>query len=191
MTAGGAFAESEVKIPVPGLGSARRALVEAGAASVTEVHLERNVLFDDAAGSLFRGGRALRVRRARGRALMTFKGPASFAGGIKTREEIEVGVGDADALERILDRLGFVPRFRYEKRREEFSFHACVVALDETPIGCFVEVEGPPADIADAVERLGLRIEDAIRDSYASLYLRARDRDSGLPSDMIFPGSQE
>ncbi len=75
---------------------------------------------------------------------LTFKGPARFEQGIKTREERETSVGSAEEAEAILLRLGFVRRFRYEKRREEWRLFGCAVALDETPIGNFVEIEGDP-----------------------------------------------
>ena len=86
----------------------------------------------------------MRLRRAAGRAILTYKGPARFAGGVKMREERETAVSDPDEMEAILAALGFERRFRYEKRREEWTLEGCAVALDETPIGNFVEVEGDP-----------------------------------------------
>jgi adenylate cyclase class 2 len=185
----GSSEESEVKIPVADLSPVRRALTQAGALPVSEVHLERNTLFDRPRGILARAGKALRLRRARGRAILTLKGPARWEGKIKRRQELEVEVADPDAFEAILHRLGYAPRFRYEKRREEFGFAGCVVALDETPIGCFVEVEGPPGEIEPAAAGLGLAIEHAVAGSYPSLYQRARKNDPSLPADMRFPES--
>ena len=179
--------ETEIKIPVSDLAPYRAILVSSGAAPVSEPHLERNTLFDDPEGRLAASNVALRVRQARGRGILTFKGPASFEGPIKRREELEVEVSDPALLETILQRLGYAAKFRYEKRREEFRWRECVVALDETPIGSFIEIEGEAGAIGEAVKWLGLDAGDAARSSYAGLYRRARDKDSRLPPDMLFP----
>jgi adenylate cyclase class 2 len=181
--------ETEIKVPVADLVPIRTKLVAEGARSHSEPHLERNVLFDDAKGHLIAEKKALRVRHARGRGILTFKGPARFDGPIKRREELEVEVGDPDLLQTILERLGYVAKFRYEKRREEFRWKNCLVALDETPIGFFVEIEGETEAIGEALSGLGLRAEDAVRKSYAGLYREAREKDRRLPPDMLFPGS--
>lgn len=181
--------ETEIKIPVSDLASCRAILASAGAVRVSERHLERNKLFDDAEGRLLAAGEALRVRHARGRGILTFKGPASFDGPIKRREELEVEVSDPALLEIILERLGYAVKFRYEKRREEFRWKECLVALDETPIGSFVEIEGEAGAIGEAVKGLGLDAANAARSSYAGLYRRAREKDSRLPPDMVFPDS--
>ncbi len=179
--------EREIKIPVADLAESRRILASAGAVPVSERHLERNALFDDADSRLFAAGKAVRVRHARGRGVLTFKGAASFDGPIKSREELEVEVSDPGLLETILGRLGFAPRFRYEKRREEYRWKDCLIALDETPIGSFIEIEGESGPIGEAAMALGLRVEDAVKSSYAGLYRRARERNSLLPPDMVFP----
>ena len=178
--------EIEIKIPVRDLSEYRKTLVSSGATAISEPHLERNALFDDAEGRLFSEKKALRVRHARGRGILTFKGSASFEGSIKRREELEVEVSDPDLLETILERLGFVAQFRYEKRREEYRWKECVLALDETPIGNFIEIEGESGPIGEALKALGLSAQDAVRSSYAGLYRRARENDPRLPPDMVF-----
>ena len=181
--------ETEIKVPVSDLAPTRSRLTESGAERVSEPHHERNILFDDPAGHLSSSGKTLRLRRARGRGILTFKGPPTFDGGVKRREEREVEVSDAGEAEAIVERLGYVPRFRYEKRREELRFLGCVIALDETPIGSFVEIEGPPEAIGPCASALGLDAAAAVRESYAGLYRKARARDTRLPPDMLFPDS--
>jgi adenylate cyclase class 2 len=176
--------ESEIKIPVPDLAAVRARL--AGAERISERHDESNVLFDDARGSLRSARNVLRLRRARGRAVLTFKGAAAFEGAVKRREELETEVTDPDKFRRVLERLGFVPKLRYDKRREEFRLAGCVVALDETPIGNFVEIEGEPSEIPAAAEKLGLDPGSAVHESYPGLYRRAREKDPSLPPDMVF-----
>lgn len=178
--------ETEIKIPVAELASVRDRLLESGAERISEPHLEENVLFDDGAGVLSSSGCALRVRREPEAAILTFKGPVQASGTLKSREELEVRLEDAETIETILRRLGFAARFRYEKRREEFRLLGCVIALDETPIGNFVEVEGEAGEIHEVVARLALPESRAVLLSYAGLYRRARERDPGLPPDMLF-----
>ncbi len=178
--------EIEVKIPAPDLGAVRDRLREAGATLHAALHDETNDLYDDAARTLSGSGRTVRLRRAAGRAILTYKGAARFHDGIKTREEREVEVSDAVEAEAILAGLGLERRFRYEKRREEWSAGGCLVALDETPIGTFVEVEGDPIGIRKLIVQLALDPSEAIPYSYAELYVRRRKEEPELPPDMVW-----
>lgn len=183
--------EIEIKLPAPDLEAVRGCLRESGARLVAPRHFEANDLYDDSEGSIGKRGCALRLRRTPDGALLTFKGPAQFAGGVKTREERETAVADPDELDRILTGLGYRPRFRYEKDREEWTLERCVVALDETPIGSFVEVEGDPTEIRGVLPRLGLDPADALPYSYAELYSRRRREDPSLPADMLLEKARE
>jgi adenylate cyclase class 2 len=178
--------EIEVKLPATDLSAVRSRLAAAGGTRVAPAHAESNDLYDDAEGALVRSGRTLRLRRANGRALLTFKGPARYENGAKVREEREVEVSDASEAEALLAGLGFSRRFRYEKRREAWDWSGCALALDETPIGDFVEVEGEPTAIRKVVAALGLDFAEAIPYSYAELYRRRRKEDPTLPQDMVF-----
>jgi adenylate cyclase class 2 len=177
--------EIEIKLPVADLGAVREKLRARNARQLTTPHSESNDLYDLADGSLAKGGRVLRLRRTEDGATLTFKGPARFEEGAKTREERETGVSDPNEMDRILAALGFHRRFRYEKRREEWSLDDCVIALDETPIGTFAEVEGDPAAIRRALQHLGLDPAESLPYSYAELYARRRREDPTLPADML------
>ncbi|MGE5275736.1 MAG: class IV adenylate cyclase [Acidobacteriota bacterium] len=187
MTGGARAEEIEVKLPAADLEAVRRRLRERGASIAQARHAESNDLYDDSEGRLSRAGCALRVRRAHGECRITFKGPPRFEQGVKTREERETTVGDAGEIDAILQRLGLLRRFRYEKRREEWRLDDCAVALDETPIGDFVEIEGDPAGIRKAVAALELDFAAAIPYSYARLYALKRQENPALPADMVFP----
>ncbi len=76
-----------------------------------------------------------------GKSRLTFKGPVQ-PGVMKIREELETVVGDGEILLRVLKELGLHVWFRYEKYREEFAHEDVIVAIDETPVGIFVEIEG-------------------------------------------------
>ena len=88
----------------------------------------------------------------------------------------------------ILSGLGFSVFMRYEKDREEWALEDVSVVLDHTPMGSFVEVEGPRERIPVVAELLGLKIASAVRGSYASLWLDHRERhpELDLPFDMVF-----
>ncbi len=178
--------EIEVKIPCEDLGALREKLRGLKSTPRTPLHFESNDLYDDPEGRLRVSGRVLRLRRADGTALLTYKGAASFTGGVKAREERETRISDPEEMEAILAALGLQRRFRYEKRREEWALEGCAIALDETPIGNFVEVEGDPRGIRRAVVALGLDVANAVPYSYARLYAERRKADPSLPADMVF-----
>jgi adenylate cyclase, class 2 len=174
--------ESEVKLRVARPEDARSALFRIGALAVRARHFEDNVLFDDPSASLAGTGRALRVRRTDQGGVLTFKGPRRDRQGIKSRPEIETAVADPDALQAVLQALGFRPVFRYQKYREVFRWHAVEIVVDETPIGSFLEIEGPVAAIHEAARALGYAPDDYVSESYASLFFA-----SGGRGDMTFP----
>ena len=178
--------ETEVKLPSPDLGRVRDRLAGLGARLRSARHDESNDLFDDSDRKLSGSGRTVRLRQAAGRSVLTYKGAARFEDGARVREEREVDVSDPAEAEAILNGLGLRRTFRYEKRREEWDGGECVVALDETPIGDFVEIEGDPAAIRKVVAALGLDASEAIPHSYVELYLRRRKQDPTLPPDMVF-----
>ena len=179
--------EIEIKLPAPDLDTLRRLLRSEGATPVSPVHFESNDLYDRGEGELLARGCALRLRRTDRGASLAFKGPARFENGMKRREERETTISDPESTERILTAIGLERRFRYEKRREEWELDDCAVALDETPIGNFAEIEGEPPAIRRALQRLGLDFSEAIPYGYAELYRRRRADDPTLPADMVFP----
>ena len=177
---------------------------------------EENVIFDTRQSSLAKNGQLLRIRteipEARGeshsagpkqRVLLTFKQPidnladsetvGEAYGPYKVREELELEVADAGILSRIFEGLGMKGRFRYEKYRTTFQLpdskawaKGLLIELDETPIGTFVELEGPAAAIDRAAEELGFSKRDYILQSYLSLYLEECRRSGEEPRHMLF-----
>lgn len=108
----------------------------------------------------------------------------------KVREEIEVEIARPEKLRAILQAVGLLPSFRYEKIRTSYvlpRLPGVKLELDETPIGIFVELEGSPRRIDRAARLLGYGPRDYITRSYLGLHLGACRR-RGLPaSDMVFP----
>jgi len=180
--------EQELKIPVDDLRPVREALRSRGAKQLSPFEREVNVLFDDESGSLEQADRVLRVRRVGGVCVLTFKGPPTFVGPVKSRDELETEAAEADVVEEILMRLGLRPVLRYEKDRERWALGEVEVALDRTPMGEFVEIEGPVERLEQLAGELGLQPERAVRESYVTLWRHHRmgHPDLELPEDMVF-----
>jgi adenylate cyclase class 2 len=153
-----------------------------------QLAFEDNVVFDDAAGTLRQGGRLLRLRTWAGTQVLTFKGPATFVGSVKQRRELETEIGDGETFGVILGELGLRPVRRYQKRRELWQVDRALVALDETPMGCFVELEGNDVDLPALARGLGLDPSQALRGTYIELWNDHRALHPEAPADMVFGG---
>jgi adenylate cyclase class 2 len=179
--------EREMKVPVAGLDPLRAALAELGARRLEPATFEDNLVLDDDAGTLVGAGRLLRLRRWGAVVTLTYKGPATFVDGVKHRQELETTVDDLEATLAILATLGFSPVRRYQKRRELWHADTVHVALDETPIGCFVELEGDEATLRELASRLGLDPARAARGTYLDLWNEWRAHHPDAGPDMVFP----
>ena len=62
------------------------------------------------------------------------------------------------------------------------------MAVDETPVGVFVELEGGEAAIHETARALGRTPADYITDSYRFLFLQHRDANGLAGPDMVFTG---
>jgi adenylate cyclase, class 2 len=177
--------ETEIKLWVRDASSARRRLLRAGFRLLKRRVFEENTVFDTPAFKLRKAASLLRVRRAGKAATLTYKGPP-IPGPHKSREELETTLSTPEALFGILERLGYRPTWRYEKFRTEYRCGAGVATVDETPIGIFVELEGPPDWIDRTARRLGFTPAAYIKASYARLYLQWCEEQHVKPSDMVF-----
>ncbi len=177
---------------------------------------EENVIFDTPQGGLAKHGQLLRIRTetpGRGgnskkrssqpRVVLTFKRPlvrpaasdAAHPADVfhKVREEIEMEVTDAAKLTEIFEGLGMSGWFRYEKYRTTFQLpgskpwaRGLLIELDETPIGAFVELEGPAAAIDRAAAELGYSKRDYVLKNYLTLYMEECRRKGEQPVHMVF-----
>ena len=138
------------------------------------------------------------------RQILTFKRPTaqqtaahasrypSF-GSHKVRDEIEAQVTDSGNLVKIFEGLGMRGWFRYEKYRTTYKLPAAkswardlLIEVDETPIGTFVELEGPPGAIDRAATELGYSKKDYILTNYLALYAEDCRRKGQQPQNMLF-----
>ena len=183
-----AIMEREIKLSFRTPEEARQAVLAAGATPLRGRRLQEDCLLDTPDDRLHARRCVLRVRLECGKTLLTFKGPVQ-ASDMKLREELETIVGDGLLLLRVLEELGFRIWFRYQKYREEFAHEDVTVAIDETPVGTFVEIEGSERGIHDMAAALARNPADYVLDSYRGLFVK-HCRDRGLPqSDMLFEES--
>jgi adenylate cyclase class 2 len=177
--------ETEAKIRVPSIAAIRRRLVAAGARKRSARALETNTLFDSADRSLLSQGKSFRVRRYGAEGLVTLKGAARVAGGLKSRSEVETEVASPEVMTEILNSLGFLSLFRYEKFREVWSLGGALICLDETPAGDFAEIEGTETSIRRVARKLALDSGAFLSASYPALWAA-----SGGTGDMLFPATK-
>ena len=179
--------EREIKLRFDCADEARARILALGATPLHGRRLQEDALLDTEDEALRLQRSTLRVRSEGGKSLLTFKGPV-LPGIIKIREEHETVVADGAALLAILESLGLHIWFRYEKYREEFEADNVVIAVDETPMGVFVELEGGEVAIHDTARALGCSPADYITDSYRFLFLQHRDANGLADHDMVFAG---
>jgi adenylate cyclase class 2 len=177
--------EREIKLRFESLAEARAMVLSAGATPVRGRRLQEDCLLDTKNGLLQGRRSSLRIRIESGRALLTFKGPVQPSV-VKVREEFETVVSDGPVLLQIMEELGFEVWFRYEKYREEFALGDVIVAIDETPVGTFVEIEGSDRGIAATARLLGREPSDYLLDSYRSLFADYCTRHGVPVTDMLF-----
>lgn len=179
--------EREIKLRFASADEARERILSpgVGATPLRGRRLQEDSLLDTADNRLFERCSVLRVRSEGGRSLLTYKGPVQ-PGAMKLREEFETVVADGDTLLTILHELGLCVWFRYEKYREEFAAEDVIIAIDETPVGTFVELEGGEQHIHRTAAALGKTAKDYITDSYRTLFAEYCRTHAIAPTDMLF-----
>lgn len=177
--------EREIKLRFDSADAARRAVLSIGARPLRPRRLQSDAVLDRDSGELRSSGCALRVRIEGDRAFLTFKGTPQPSA-MKLREELETSVGDGTLAIGIFERLGYRVSFRYEKFREEFGLDDAVVAIDDTPIGTFVEIEGSAIAIETAAAALGRVPADYVTLSYRSLFVQYCSERGLERHDMLF-----
>lgn len=181
--------EIEVKLQIDDADAMRGQLGASGAVASTPRSFEDNQLYDDADGTLKSSDRLLRLRTVGSRHLLTFKGKSedSDDSRYKIRTEHETHIEDADNMAQVLEGLGYRPAYRYQKFRQIYEIGGVHAALDETPMGAYLELEGEPADIDAVAQRLGFGVDDYITDTYYALHQQHAGEDD--PGDLVFESS--
>ncbi len=181
----GSKKEVEIKFRVQDLRALARDLRAAKFRLVTPRTYEMNTLYDLPGYKLRKRGALLRLREYGKEWLFTYKAKGA-AGRHKSREETETKVADGEKMERILKALGFEPVFRYEKFRAEWTDGKGHVVIDETPIGNFGEIEGPPRWIDHTAKLLGIERRQYITQSYSELFFTWKRSTRSRATEMTF-----
>jgi adenylate cyclase, class 2 len=178
--------ETEIKIKIEDAEAFCYRLQELGFMLFKARHFEDNRIFDFPDRRLQISRRLIRIRSADGQGVLTYKGPPIPESIFKIREELETKIESDEIALQILERLGMDVCFRYQKYRREFVVDEVMVAVDETPIGNYVEFEGDEAGIMNLARKMGIDSSQFLRASYYSLYLEHCKKKGEDPGFMIF-----
>jgi len=207
-------AEIELKFPIDDLARLQSRLPRLGFQLDTPRTFEQNTLYDTSSRNLRLSTQILRVRRYGDVWTVTHKRqPANSTGEADTRYKVrietETRVDDGPALAAIFEQLEYYPVFRYEKFRTEWSqTMQCIegplfnnaelspevsqlpkpthLVLDETPIGDFAELEGPPAWIDQTLAALEIDRASCLTASYGRMFLEWKERTGSLAENLTF-----
>jgi len=184
--------ETEIKFRLdqfPNLAGFTARLQAAGFNLQTPRSFESNVLYDTPGRQMRARTEILRIRCYAGRCLLTHKRLPDIGPGEDThkhRIETETEVSDGNALAEVFASLGLVAAFRYEKWRTEWQDGEGHCVVDETPIGDYAELEGPPGWIDRAAARLGIDPSQYITLSYGRLFDIWREEHHSRATDLTF-----
>ncbi|HEV2645121.1 MAG TPA: class IV adenylate cyclase [Acidobacteriaceae bacterium] len=196
-------AEIELKFPISNLAQLEARLPSLGFVLETPRTFEQNTLYDTPGRALQEAKQLLRIRRYGDVWTMTHKRRPDGGGAgemkgtaarYKVRIETETHVDDGVALAAIFEQLGYAPVFRYEKFRTEWSQGGADLSdgasrhlvIDETAIGNYAELEGPPEWIDATIARLGVDPASCITDSYGRLFLAWKQRTGSACANLTF-----
>jgi adenylate cyclase, class 2 len=177
--------EIEIKFRIDDVAALNRHLRKSGFRLVTPRTHEINTLYDLPGQVLRKRGELLRLRRYGPEWLLTHKAKGRV-GRHKTRVETETKVADGVKMEAILRALNFVPTFRYEKFRAEWSDGKGHVVVDETPIGILGEIEGPSRWIDRTAQALQIPRHDYVTATYTELFFQWKKQTGSPANEMTF-----
>ena len=182
--------EIEIKFRVANLHTLARQLRGAGFRLATRRTHEMNTLYDLPGQVLRTRKELLRLRKYGSEWTLTHKSGGKRARH-SSRVELETGVADGKKMDAILRALGYSPSFRYEKFRAEWTDGKGQVVVDETPIGNFCEIEGPPRWIDATAKKLGVSAGDYITKNYATLFSDWKQETGSPAKEMTFRAAKK
>ncbi|MCS6874468.1 MAG: class IV adenylate cyclase [Pyrinomonadaceae bacterium] len=122
----------------------------------------------------------LRLREKNdGKAVLTYKQRIQNETGVKEHVEYESEVSNPEAIERILESVGFSLKLVYEKRRKAWKIRGAEVCLDELPFGFFMEIEGSISSIIEVEAILGAENYEVEHETYPNLTARFGKKNNG------------
>ena len=179
--------EVEIKFRITDIKGLVARLSQLGFQQVTPRTHEMNTLFDLPGHPLRDRGDVLRLRKYGETWVLTHKTKGKKQEGPhKTRVETETRVDNGEKMEAILHALQFEPSFRYEKFRAEWKGGSGHVVIDETPIGTYGEIEGPPEWIDSVARDLKIDRRDYITEAYTGLFNSWKQQTKSAAQEMTF-----
>jgi len=174
--------EAEIKVKVSDLNIITQRIRDLGGVLLYEEE-QVDTYFNHPERSFKTTDEALRLRKADGKVMLTYKGP-KLSLRSKARTELEVEVSNFDGIREILKALGFVELATIKKKRRTYNLHDLIVYADEVKgLGSYVELETKAQSVEDvakaeellleAIRRLELPLNEATTKSYLELYLEA------------------
>ncbi len=189
--------ETEIKLEVRDAKDIRWRLTEQGFRPILARHFESNILFDFPDLRLRKARCLIRLRFMGDQALLTYKGAPLQSRDYKIRPEFETKVDDGHRVHEILLHLGLKEMFSYEKYRTIYAprgkrdvTDGPHLVFDETPVGTYIELEGPQRWIDEVARQLGYSRREYITESYAALYRKKCQSEHKTPGNMIFPSHE-
>jgi adenylate cyclase, class 2 len=191
-------AEIELKFPVSDPESLQTRLAQLGFHLDTPRTFEHNTLYDTPARDLRARREILRIRQYGPLCTVTHKRQPDQQDPVditryKVRIETETAVAEGAALAEIFRQLGYTPAFIYEKYRTEWSHPTepgspdiAHLVIDETPIGNYVELEGPTDWIDQTLAKLAIDPSTCLTDSYGKLFLDWKQRTGSAAENLTF-----
>ncbi len=170
--------EVEIKSPIDDPDEIRRRLTGFGATFLSKAK-QVDIYYNAPHRDFAKTDEALRIRVGED-VTLTYKGP-KLDSLSKTREEICISLGDADQATAMLKALDFKEVATVVKVRETYRLNDLIISIDDVcDLGMFIEIESMSgADYRSALgrvfemlNRLGLKKENTIRESYLELILR-------------------
>jgi adenylate cyclase class 2 len=177
--------EIEIKFRVADLRALSRKLGTAGFCLITRRAHEMNTLYDLPGEKLRKRKELLRIRKYGSEWTLTHKS-GTTRGRHSSRTELETKLEDGKQMDAVLRALGYSPSFRYEKFRAEWSDGRGQVVVDETPVGNFCEIEGPPRWIDATTKKLGVNAAEYITKNYATLFSDWKRETKSNAGEMTF-----
>jgi adenylate cyclase class 2 len=187
--------EIELKFSLPDPEALQTRLPPLGFHLVTPRTFEHNTLYDTTSRDLRARREILRIRQYGPLCTVTHKRLPNQQDPVDTtrykiRIETETTIAEPEAMSEIFQQLGYSPAFVYEKYRTEWSCSTGTIiahlVIDETPIGNYVELEGPTAWIDQTLIDLNIDPATCLTDSYGKLFLDWKQRTASPAENLTF-----
>jgi predicted adenylyl cyclase CyaB len=152
--------EVELKAVVDDLAKRRRQIEDAGATLLFEGKISDR-RYDSVSRELSARDEVLRLRRYESadgtKTFLDWKGPTEIRDVYKVREELTTPIDDFEALEKMLEKLGYQLVGEIDRAIAQYQLGGATVRFETYPrMDVLVEVEGEPSDIEEAIETLGM-----------------------------------